>query len=155
VIPFQVDRFGLYESRDIEGLVVLGIDAPAKVYYGSIQLGPLDTQVRRALVQSLVQELVEAGHRPALVLGRLGKRGPVGELIADPVACFLESVDGERWLVGTIALVFEGQQTGKHEERTVLVPNADGDDLDVVGWGQHALGRWDSLLLLAQSQAPP
>jgi hypothetical protein len=32
MIPFQVDRFGLYESRDIEAVIILGIDAPREVY---------------------------------------------------------------------------------------------------------------------------
>jgi hypothetical protein len=154
MIPFQVDRFGLCESRDIEGLVVLGIAAPAKVYYGSIQLGPLDTRARRSLVRSLIEELVEMNHRPVLVLGRLSRRDPVSASIADPADFFVQSVDTERWLVGRVALVFEGQRPEQYEERTVIVPNADGEDLDVVAWGLHALGRWDSLLLLAQTHAP-
>ena len=58
MIPFQVDRFGLYESRDIEAVIILGIDAPREVYYGAIQLNPLDTRARQALVRSLVDELV-------------------------------------------------------------------------------------------------
>jgi hypothetical protein len=46
--------------------------------------------------------------------------------IADPADFFIQSVDTERWLVGRVALVFEGQRPEQHDERTVLVPNADG-----------------------------